>query len=125
VGSNLGTVAARRPDPHLTRHIDGLHPTLEQLVDAAEAVSTLVEHRGWNVLCALLDSEIATISGELENRREPLASRADYAHRHGRMGGLKAPQHMALALIDRAESRLEEQRRKHEDAGESASERTG
>lgn len=106
-----------RPDPKLTRHLRRDIP-LDELVSAAEAVRALVEQPGWQVVLSLLDGEIATIDRELDGRL--LDSRAAYARALGRRDGLRAAPALMAALIDRAESRLEEQRRKHERAGETA-----
>lgn len=114
MGSNL----QGRLDPKFTRHIDSLFPTLEELVVAGEAADALIAQPGWAHLVRLLEAEIATIDAELDSGR-PLESRADYAARHGRRGGLRAPVGALTALISRAESRLEEQRAKHEGGAES------
>jgi hypothetical protein len=106
-----------RPDPALTRHIRRDIP-LDELVSAAEAVRALAEQPGWPVLLSLLDEEIATVEAELDGRL--LDSRAAYARAHGRLSGLRAAPALMAALIDRAETRIEEQRRKHERAGETA-----
>lgn len=111
MGSNL--------DPQFTRHLDDLFPTLEALVEAAEAAQALTAHPGWDALSALLNAEIATIDADLDSGR-PLDSRADYAAKHGRRGGLRAPGRALQALVGRAESRLAEQRAKHEGGAESS-----
>jgi hypothetical protein len=115
VGSNLA--------PQFTRHLDDLFPTLEELVNAAEAAQALVATPGWACLSALLHAEVATIDAELDSGR-PLESRADYAARHGRRGGLMAPERALQALVGRAESRLAEQRAKHEGDAESSPDRS-
>jgi hypothetical protein len=118
VGSNLGQVRAARPDPQLSRHFDGF--SLEELVAAAEQARLLLAQPGWNLLTGLIQAEVATIDRELDSGR-PLDSRADYAAKHGRRGGLMAFEQILTALIDRAESRIAEQRAKHEDGAESPS----
>jgi hypothetical protein len=45
---------------------------------------------------------------------------ATYANLHGRRAGLKAVPALMEALIERADEKLAEQRRKHEGAGETA-----
>lgn len=113
-GSNLGG----SPDPRHTRHVSDLYPTLERLVAAGERAQSLVDSPGWGVLLKLLDAEVATIDRELDSGRV-LESRAAYAAAHGRRGGLKAVPELVYALIGRAETRLMEERAKHEGAAES------
>lgn len=104
-----------RSDPRLRRHSRDL--PLDQLLAAAEAVQSLAEHPGWAVVLSLLDAEIATVDAELDGRL--LDSRAAYARAHGRRDGLRAVTGLLDALVERAETRLDEQRAKHE-AGETA-----
>jgi hypothetical protein len=107
-----------RPDPRLTRHLKDLYPTLEQLLEAAEAVRGLLAEPGWPVLQSVLHAEIAEIDRLLDgSERDPL-TRAQYAGAHGRRGALMAPEQSLRALIDHAERELEEQRRKHESDAE-------
>lgn len=116
MGSNLGTL---RPDPQLTRHINDLYPRLDQIEQAAEAVGALVDSRGWAVVLELVDAEIATIDRDLDSS-VVLESRAHYAAKHGRRGGLLAVREAANALLVRAESRMQEERRRHEGVAGSA-----
>lgn len=118
VGSNLGS---QRHDPQLTRHLEQLYPTLDQLLAAADAARAMIQSPGWLVLSDLVSAEVATIDAELDSGRV-LEHRADYTARHGRRGGLRAGIHAVYALLDRAESRLAEQRAKHEGDGESSPE---
>lgn len=106
--------------PRFTRHVPALYPSLEELVAAGEQAQALTEHPGWTVLTRLLQAEIDTLDGELDDRL--LDTRADYAHRHGRRAGLLAPEQALKALIGRAVSRLEEQRAKHEGDAETSQE---
>lgn len=117
MGSNPARAA--KADPQLSRHIDQLYPTLEQLVGAADAARSLSGHPGWGVILELVEAEIATIDRDLDSGRV-LDSRADYAAKHGRRGGLKALREFGQVLADRAESRLAEQRAKHEGDAESS-----
>ena len=119
MGSNLGRSA--KADPQLTRHIDDLFPTFGQLEGAAEALGTLARHAGWGLLKELLDAEVALIDRELDSGRL-LDSRAEYAARHGRRGGLRAAAGFVDAVVDRYAARADEQRRKHERGGESPQE---
>lgn len=116
MGSNLGGSS----DPRHTRHISTLYPSLERLLAAGEAAEALTSSPGWSVLLDLIDAEIATIDRELDSGRV-LESRADYAAAHGRRGGLKAVPELVYALIGRAETRLMEERAKHEDTAGSVS----
>ena len=113
MGSNLGSA---RIDPSLTRHFDGF--SLEELETSVEAMRSLRAHPGWLLLSSVLDAEVALIDRDLDGR--VLDTRADYASKHGRRGGLRAPELLIEALISRAESRLREQRIKHEGAAEPA-----
>jgi hypothetical protein len=88
---------------------------LEQVQLAADVARDLMAHPGWQVLKVLVDAEIATIDRDLDTGR-PLESRADYAARHGRRGGLRAPLQLIEALVADAERRVAEQRAKHEGA---------
>jgi hypothetical protein len=81
----------------------------------------LLASEGWGVLTRLLEREIATIDRELDGRL--LDSRAAYARTHGRLGGLRAAPALLEALIDKAESKVDEERRRHEGVGETALER--
>jgi hypothetical protein len=110
VGSFLGS-GQRDHDPKITRHLK--HLTLEQLETASEWIGVTVATPGWEALLGLVEREIAMIDRQLEGDR-PLESRAHYAIAHGRRGGLRAMAEFAEALLDEAESRLEEQRAKHE-----------
>jgi hypothetical protein len=104
VGSNLGTKWAT--------HCGDLFPQLDDLFAAGEAVQDLRAHPGWAHLVRLLDKEAATVSSGLDGRL--LESRAEYAHAHGRMGGLKAMEAAADALVRKATDELDKQRAKHE-----------
>lgn len=117
MGSNL--------DPQFTRHVDALFPRpgLQELLDGAEAARALRDAPGWPVLVALLNAETDQIDAELDDGRL-LESRAHYAAKHGRRGGLKAPERAIEALIGRAESRLAEQQARHEGDAESSPDRS-
>lgn len=112
--------AGSRDDPQFTRHVRDLYERrpLDDLVDDADAVAALIASPGWPVLSALLDAEIATIDAGLDSGR--VLEQAEYAARHGRRGGLKAPHGAAQALISLAESELSKQRAKHEGGAESS-----
>lgn len=119
MGSSLGTTpAVRRDDPAGSRHLDRLFPELEDILRAADAARGILSSPGWLALAVLVDAEIATIDRGLDGRLQE--SRAEYAFRHGRRGGIRFPEQVLHALIDRAESRLEEQRRRHEGDAESS-----
>jgi hypothetical protein len=107
-----------RPEPRFTEAVRKLYPTVEQLTDAADAARALVEQPGWDVLVEILQAEIATIDRRLGSDR-PLDTHGDYAMAHGRRSGLLAPGQAIHALIDRAESRLADERAKYEGAAES------
>lgn len=111
MGSKPGIAASRRHDPGITRHFDGM--TLEGLLSDARAVEGLRAHPGWAVLHGLLEAEVALIDRKLDGG-SVLESRSEYAAAHGRRGGLRAAQQFIEALVDRAETRLAEQREKHE-----------
>lgn len=122
VGSNLGHGRSVRPDPSLTRHIEDLFPrdregSLDGLLEAAEAAGALMASPGWDLLLELVQAEVATIDRKLDSGK-PLDSRAEYAAAHGRRGGLRFAQDILIALQDRAETRVAEQRAKHESGTE-------
>lgn len=100
----------RDVDPQLTRHLPDALDVLEQ---EAEWVQATVVTPGWEVLLGLIEREIATINRELDSGRL-LDSRAHYAAKHGRLGGLRAMAEYATALIGKADAKLAEQREKHE-----------
>jgi hypothetical protein len=107
-----------RPEPRFTDAVRRLYPTLEQLTDAADAARALLEQPGWTVLNEILGLEVAKVDSRLGSDK-PLGTRAEYAMAHGRRSGLLAPTQAIHALIDRAESRLADERVKHEGAAES------
>jgi hypothetical protein len=112
VGSN-----SRQRDPRGSRHfLDNFH-SLEEIGLAADAARSLVASPGWQILTGLVEAEIATIDRSLDSRT-PLPSRADYAALGGRRGGLRAVPLMIEALIEHADAKFEEQRKKHEGAAE-------
>lgn len=112
-------VGSNRLNPRDTRDLGHLYPSLETLGAAAEAARALIAHPGWNVLQELVDAEVATIDRELDSGK-PLDSRADYAAKHGRRGGLRGPLEKVQALIATADAEFERQRAKHEGAVEPA-----
>jgi hypothetical protein len=93
-------------------HVSDLFSALDDLFAAGEAVQDLRAHPGWSLLVRLLDSEAATVNRGLDGRL--LESRAEYAHAHGRMGGLKAMEAAADAIVRKATAELDKQRAKHE-----------
>jgi len=60
----------------------------------------------------LLGAETDQVMAEADSRLLP--SRSDYAHAHGRAGGLRAINLAAQAILDRARLRFEQQQAKHE-----------
>lgn len=105
--------------PALRRHIDERYKSdLDGLLTARDAVEALAVSPGWSVLVALLDAEVDVLDAKLDSGL--LENRATYAHLHGRRGGLRAAPAFIQALIQRADERLAEQRRKHEGAAEPA-----
>ncbi len=104
-------------NPAIERHIDKLFPELEHALDAGEAVAEALVTLGWAHVEAVLDAEIDAISAHMEGAS--VLSRAEYAYRHGRIGGLKAVKQAAEAIIDRANARRDEQEARHEAGAES------
>lgn len=113
----MGSKPTGRHAPALTRHVGDVFRTFDELQDAAEVARSLVGHPGWSILRDLIEAEVSTIDTKLDGDRV-LDSKAEYAHLHGRRGGLMAGPMLIEALIARAASRLEEQRLRHEGAGE-------
>lgn len=104
-----------RIDPRVSRHIGDLYPTLEQVERAAEIAQDLMAHPGWRLMQVLAEAEIATIDAELDTGKL-LETRAHYAAKHGRRGGIRFPQQAVEALVADAERRMAEQRAKYEGA---------
>lgn len=118
MGSSLGRSV--RTDPQITRHIK-VGDSLEKLERDAELGADLVASPGWPLLERLVNAEIATIDAELD--RGLLDSKADYAFRHGRRGGLAAALQFIPALLEHAESEFDKQRERHEGPREGGLER--
>lgn len=108
-------------DPALARHNDDAFPTLEHLFDAGDAVAQLQGHPGWAAVQAVLQSEIDAIGRTMDGLK-PL-DQATYAMRHGRIGGLRAAQGTADAIVAEATRRRSEQQAQHEGGAESSPER--
>lgn len=107
-----------------SQHIDALFPvgepdSLDRLLRAAESARDMLVGPGWEAVVTLLGRKVEEIDRQLDGAL--LETRADYAHRHGQRAGLLALESSVKALIERAESRLEEQRAKHEDTAGSVS----
>jgi hypothetical protein len=83
------------------------------LFAAGEAVADLLGHPGWAHVKRLLDAEALVVSSGMGERL--LESRSEYAFRHGRLGGLRAIDTAADAIVRRAEQRRLEQAAKYED----------
>lgn len=96
-----------------------LFPTLGELTDAGDAVRGLIAQPGWDHVRRVLEAEIAKIDAKLDGGL--LATRAEYAHAHGRRSGLRAMVQAADAIVAVADRRGAEQRSKHEDAADAVS----
>lgn len=104
----------------MTRHVrDRYEGSLDNLAAAGELVQGLMAHPGWGHLMGVIDMEAATVSRRLDDAPNPL-SQADYAMAHGRLGGLRAIEDAAHAIVGVAEDELEKQRNRYERAGETA-----
>lgn len=86
---------------------------LEGLNKAADAVEALLATPGWDVLMELLEVERQSVAKKIERGLAPL-EQAEYALLHGRLGGLRAVQEQAHALLARRADEMEKQRAKHE-----------
>lgn len=102
-----------REDPALTRHIKDVWPDLEHLFTVGEHVGQLRQHEGWKAVQTLLQAEIDAINAQMEGGGGPL-EQAEYAVRHGRIGGLKAAIGAADAIVTISERRFSEQQAQHE-----------
>lgn len=91
---------------------------LDELFAAAESVESLVSSPGWAYVSRIVDAEIAQIDRDLDRGDEPL-TRAQYAKKHGRRGGLLSARDVAEAILQRARNEHERQRAKHEGSAES------
>jgi hypothetical protein len=88
------------------------------LFRAGEAAQDLDFNPGWQNVLRLVEEEIAAIDRQLDGPN-PL-EHVQYAHLHGQKRGLKAMVDAHHALVHRYVAELEEQKRKHEGAGETA-----
>lgn len=84
---------------------DATFPELEQLVRAAEALESLSQHPGWELLTELLGAER---QAELRSVGGRDVAHTAYAHAHGRVSGLEAPEGIVTAVITRAAERRAE-----------------
>lgn len=107
-----------RPDPAFVNLTRNVFHDLDTLFEAGEAVQALQSHPGWAYLSRLIEAEIDDVDLKLDGRL--LDTRADYAHAHGRRGGLKALAEAARAIVSEADRKLAEQQRIHEGAAEPA-----
>ena len=108
-------------DPTYRSHVKKLYPELQLLFRAGESVADVRAHPGWAVVQGLLRTEIAHLDRKLDGTT--VLSQAEYAHLHGQRRGLKAAEAAASTLEALYVEQLEEQKRKHEGAGESGPER--
>lgn len=111
-----------REDAALARHIGTVLPTLGEEIEAGDAVDALLKHPGFPVVRALIDEEIATINAQMERSTSPM-DQAEYALRHGRIGGLRGFETAAETILARSEKRLQEQQAQHEGDAEPSPER--
>lgn len=111
-----------REDAALARHISEFLPTLVEEVDAGELIRSLQAHPGYHLVSSILEAEISTINAEMERAREPM-DQAQYAGRHGRIGGLRGFETAAETILARSDRRRGEQEARHEEPAESGSER--
>lgn len=111
-------MGSNRPDPAFVNLTRNVFHDLDTLFEAGEAVRALQDHPGWAYLTRLLDMKIAEIDMSLDGPL--LGSRSEYAHAHGRRGGLRALTEAARAIVSEADRKLAEQQRIHEGAAEPA-----
>lgn len=93
--------------------IDDAYPSLDDALIAAEAITGLMAHPGWDQLQRFVNAEVESIDVQLDRGGDP-PSRAEYAGAHGRRGGLLYVAHAAEAIVARADQRYREQKMKHE-----------
>jgi hypothetical protein len=110
-------------DPRFSRHIPEVFPTMEGLLEAGEAVESLLSHPGWLALQTLIAAERSVIDRDLDRTSIPL-SQAEYALAHGRRDGLSSADEAATALIGRYQSTLRTQQLRHERGSELPQEAT-
>jgi hypothetical protein len=94
---------------------------LGRLDAAGDAVQHVTHQPGWSVLMDLLSAERAGLMEKLEGPK-PLEA-AETQHILGQLRGIKAAEVAAQSLMEVHRVELEDQRRRHEAAGESAAER--
>lgn len=112
-----------RENAALTRHVKELWPDLEHLFEVGDQAQQLRVQPGWDVLCKVIDAEIDAINAQMESAATNVLDQAEYAVRHGRIGGLKAAREAREAVVSVAEERKAEQKKKHEGDAESSPER--
>lgn len=81
-------------------------------MEAADLVDAAMGAPGAALLVALVEKEAEALDAKLD--AGPL-DHVEYAYLHGRRSGLRYFEQVAEALRAKADDRLEEQRRKHED----------
>jgi hypothetical protein len=107
-----------KPEPtylNLTRH--AFKDDMNGLFAAGEQVELLLGHPGWQAIARVVDLDRAGIEAKLNGL---LDSRAEYAHYTARRAALNSFQEAAHAIVSHAATKLAEQQRKHETAGETA-----
>ena len=111
---------ARGTDPAVARHVKDLYPELDALFEAGDQVKAVQATSGWGVVHGILGAEIDAINAQMETQ---VLEQAEYAMRHGRIGGLRAAQSAVDTIVAIADARRAEQQARHEAGGESPAER--
>lgn len=110
-----------RDTPALERHITRLWPTIEERASVGEAVDALVRLPGWASVLTLIEAEVATIEEPMRDGR--VLEQADYAARHGRIGGLLSAENAPGTILAFVKSEQQQQEAHNERAAEPALER--
>lgn len=109
----MGSNAPSRPEPRYLKHIRSL--PIGEVFAAGEAVESLVDHPGWELVVGVLRAERSEIDRSLDGRDEPL-ERAQYALKHGRRSGLSGAEDVVDAIVHHYRVELARQQARHEGA---------
>lgn len=111
-------------DPALERHIGRVFPTQAERFALEEPVRALLSSLGFGMVQRLIDAEASAVSRPMDAAMTPLET-AEYAARHGRLGGLQAFRRGAEAIVSAVQEERHELEARDVEAGEAEAEEVG